>query len=74
MSNYKDLQIKQNWGIKKDLTRISWSKILSRRMTIWTPPIDGWIKLNFNIFSKGNLSIVVGGGLIREHRGIFIEE
>jgi ribonuclease HI len=35
----------------------------------WTPPIPGWIKLNTDGSSNGNLGPVGGGGVICDHEG-----
>ncbi|GLJ34459.1 hypothetical protein SUGI_0692980 [Cryptomeria japonica] len=38
----------------------------------WLPPDVGWIKCNFDDFSKGNLRISKAGGLISDHKGFLV--
>lgn len=38
----------------------------------WTPPHDGWYSLNVDGAAKGTPGPAGGGGIIRDHRGVFV--
>ena len=39
----------------------------------WCAPPSGWVKLNSDAVSKGNLEMAGGGGLLRNENGEFIK-
>lgn len=63
------MRIKQNLGIRKDLTKLNWSKMLNRMDTVWSPLQENWIKCNFDGCSKGKPRQAIAGGLFRNHKG-----
>ncbi|XP_038687586.1 uncharacterized protein LOC119986972 [Tripterygium wilfordii] len=62
-------EIERAFANQLQLNGISVNKRVMLEFVGWSPPPDGWVKLNTDGCCKGMTGLAVGGGLVRDVRG-----
>ncbi|GLJ53797.1 hypothetical protein SUGI_1148150 [Cryptomeria japonica] len=67
-----DKAMEEEWNLEEVVGFISPCKKVDKKDVVWKPPPTGWVKLNFDGASKGNLGRARFGALIRNDCGRII--